>query len=93
MEVGWMVRFLMQEGLVLLAAGQLPQYRPVPQSGVEEHEFPTWQEQKGISSGTMRSKVGSRRGAAISGGHLTLTRLAPRGREKDRSARPSDLLL
>jgi hypothetical protein len=41
MEVGWMARSLMQEGLVLPAAGQLPQYRPVPQSRVEEHEFPT----------------------------------------------------
>ena len=41
MEVGWIARFLRQEGLVLPAAGQLPQYRPVPQSRAEEHEPPT----------------------------------------------------
>lgn len=41
MVVGWIARSLMQEGLVLPAARQLAQYRPVPQSPAEEHESPT----------------------------------------------------
>jgi hypothetical protein len=41
MEVGWMARSLMQDGRVLPAAAQSPQYRPAPQSRADEHESPT----------------------------------------------------
>jgi hypothetical protein len=46
MEVGGIARSLMQEALALPEAGQLPQYRPVPQSRAEEQESPTWWEQE-----------------------------------------------